>query len=195
VDQLYLQSSADWFGVETGESPRPTYLDMFTVSGQHLQTYQNSAAEQPLIPATWQEMLATYALPPALMTARQVQRSLHPPDDSVLPWMQADVALLPMPNLAIFAAIGAFCATLTFFLARRIGLNLPAAWRWTILSFAFGPAGLLTFRWATDWPARVRCPHCHCRRPVFAAACPCCHSPWEGVPLTGTEIFGPATQN
>jgi hypothetical protein len=76
--------------------------------------------------------------------------------------------------------------------ARRAGLSAARTAVWALLTLTFGLAGFLAYRISTNWPALVRCPHCAQRRPVNAPECPHCHEPWEPLPPSGAEIFGPA---
>jgi hypothetical protein len=86
-------------------------------------------------------------------------------------------------------AVSVGLGILTFFWARRVGFSLGRTRMWTLFVLCFGLPGLLTFRLASDWPTRVRCPQCERPRPIATAECPCCHQPWPLPATNGAEIF------
>jgi hypothetical protein len=91
--------------------------------------------------------------------------------------------------LASLAAVATVLAAATFLWARKFGFSAASAARWAAMAFLFGPAGVLTFRLATDWPVRVPCPACRQKRPIDSDHCPHCSHGWLAPQRNGTEIL------
>jgi len=60
---------------------------------------------------------------------------------------------------------------------------------WAAVGFAFGVPGVIAFRFAGDWPLRVRCPSCGKQRALRADRCAACGAGWPAVEMDGSEVI------
>jgi hypothetical protein len=195
LGRYYLEYAPSFFGESLIPNPadRPTFLDELDAQGNVLHTYSRALNNITVRLPSWVDRLATFSLPllpvivttsyhavvPAAGLSFDEETSLYPRYDLKF----GNVGLVIIPVLEVLLA------ALTLLGARRVGFSEKRARRWALFVFCFGVPGLLTFRLASDWPARVRCPHCGSKRPVEAEDCPHCHEPWTAPPSTGVEIF------
>jgi ABC-type transport system involved in multi-copper enzyme maturation permease subunit len=91
--------------------------------------------------------------------------------------------------LSVVAAV--ICAGAGWRLGRRYYFTTKTQMKWAVFNLLFGPAGLLAFICALEWPARVLCPHCKKPRMVDREHCEHCGETFPPPPKIGTEIFEP----
>jgi hypothetical protein len=193
-DRLYFQSERTGKGfAEAPQKPLPIFLDEVDLQGKLLHTYAASSGDISIPPDSFEELpLFAYPLLPVLV-AYLVHR---PPHFSVNSLTGQTLLVLenfpPVSRLGLeLRALALILAVITFVWARRLAFSRGEAWRWTLFVLAFGPAALLTFRLASDWPRRVPCPMCGRKRSVGRETCPGCGQPWPTPEPSGTEIFEP----
>jgi hypothetical protein len=187
LNRIYLQSQK--LGADSGPGALPHFLDEFDLQGHLLRTYTLPVPTVSPAPLGWAARFVEYTAPLAPVLIARIHSRL------VAPLPAAYGLSSPLPrsfasgSLRILCAIAIALAAATFLWARGIGLSAASALRWAAFAFLFGPAGLLTFRLATDWPIRLPCPSCGKKRPIEAAQCLHCHQPWTISKPTGTEIL------
>jgi ABC-type transport system involved in multi-copper enzyme maturation permease subunit len=200
-DRIYLESQADEFAWKTGSginpTPPPTYLDVYDAQGHLLADYHYVRNNVTIVPASWTERLSLYLSPFAPALIGTVYSNLVPSprigDVEIMdniPLPQPRLEGVSLGELAILFGLDVVLGIVVFVWARRENMAPRSAVGWAIFTACFGLAGLITFRLAADWPARVRCPVCGAKRPLPTNECPSCHQTWPAPPSTGIEIFG-----
>jgi len=189
TDRFFVQYTPGFWQI-AGEPRSPTLLDIVNLQGQTLATYSLPPFSAPP-PAPWLTGFFQQTTPPVFALAGTTWRKLFPPKMSL-----ADFQTGPQPAFATTGAgllglltLGLGLAALTACWAARAGLSAPEIRRWALFVFLFGVPGLLTFRLASDWPARVRCPQCRRKRTVETSACRACAADWPAPKPNGTEVF------
>ena len=200
ADRFYLQFAPEfpfwWKPVKRDGPPEPTILDETGPTGQLLQSYRLPSTDFTAAPMDWVDSIYLFVSPFLPTTARTLafhdfSPATFPPTETSGPASSFPPVAphAPVAGLAMLLVLAGVLGGLTWFQARRVGFSAGRAWRWAALVFCFGLPGLLTFRLASAWPTRVRCPRCGCQRPIGADACPRCHQAWPPPEPTGAEIF------
>ena len=192
VDRLYLRSQRGFYGVKPRGAPDTEYLDALDLRGNVLQNVgipvDNVRSASPLWLTIVSDCLFTTA-PVALVQLYHQVVPAEPTEESFFGGQSEpevnQAGLIGMIGLEVVLAAVAFVW------ARRVGFSARRTWGWTVFVLAFGPAGLLAFRLAANWPERVRCPFCGHRRNLEQDTCPHCQRSWNLPEPTGTEIFQP----
>jgi hypothetical protein len=174
-DRVYLISQHPNPTGHGGTAIVPNYLDEYDAHGNLLHTYSQTPGVESA--GGWAERVIEYSMPLGPMLIGWFFDPRQEPFGDE--WA---------PVLGGLAIIGAVLAAVTFLWARRTGFSTGAAARWGAFSFVFGLAGVVTFRFATDWPVRVRCPSCGKRRLIEEEHCMHCNRGWQGPERNGTEI-------
>jgi hypothetical protein len=195
LGRYYLQYEPSYFGESLVLNPAdlPTFLDETDAQGNVLHTYSRALNNITAVPPGWLDRLTTYTLPFLPVIVATSYHAIVPPsainfDDETSLYPHYGLKLASI-GLVIVLVLAALLAVLTLVRARRVGFSEKRARQWALFVFCFGLPGLLTFRLASDWPARVRCPRCGGKRPIEAEMCPLCREPWDAPPSTGVEIF------
>ncbi len=190
VDRLYFLAAAGYY--RSGPQPAPTveYLDVLDMQGHSLATYTGPSNVYDAPKTRWEEALAVCALPLAPTALVDAFLLAFPPNlfSPAYPAYQ-EATTTRASTWETLLGLGLAWGGFAFFWARRAGFGVGRALRWAAFVFAFGPAGLLAFRLASDWPARVRCPVCGHKRDLRGERCRACGQAWPAPLGTGTEIF------
>jgi len=186
-DRFYLQCANSVFNQDL--APQKIYVYVYDFRGQILATYDRPPDPLPLVsPWTVAAQIAHIAIsPPALLAA-----FLSPA--SPFPWViQGGFPLgsVTLGQLAALLAGTLLLATLTFILARRQGRTARDATLWALFVFLLGLPALLTYRLASGWPVRSRCPQCGKNRDLSGVSCSTCSSAWPVMAKTGSELLEP----
>jgi hypothetical protein len=162
--------------------PLPQYLVVTDNTGHTLHQYE-LPDEAVIKPSLWKRLPKILSAPPAIQTWNYLRKS-------DLTYFQSLLFTKPTIGelLSIFGATF-ILAAFTIYVCRRQQRTWPASLGWAVLVFFFGLPGLLTFRLASDWPIRQRCPSCQKRRPIETHTCPACAATWPVPKLTGREVF------
>lgn len=184
MDRIYLQSQ------DTGLSSLPDFLDEFDLQGHLLQAYSRPVPTEPASASRWEDRLIEYSAPlgPILMMRLHGRFDLLGSSE-MTPQIPSYYAY---GQPGVLAGIALALAAVTFLWARNYGFSTGAAVGWGAFAFVFGPAGVLTFRLATDWPVRIRCPACGKKRAIEGERCPRCGHSWTLPEGDGTEILDAA---
>jgi ABC-type transport system involved in multi-copper enzyme maturation permease subunit len=197
-DRIYLesQSTFPWFTSKkpTGTLP-PVFLDVFDAQGHLVATYQHPDNSVTTVPEKWTDQLGLYLSPFLPAAVGTVWFNLFSSPGSGV--VDASYFTVPRPelmgvapaSLLILFGLDALLGLAALVWAKRNGFATARALRWAVFTACFGLPGLITFRLAADWPARVRCPICGSKRPLHTEDCPGCHQAWPAPPSTGLEIF------
>jgi ABC-type transport system involved in multi-copper enzyme maturation permease subunit len=194
-DRIFLQSENNDFGsAAAGSAALPLFVDEYDLKGNLLQSY--SFPDPPPVPTPPQLVDRLIGYSGSLGTLAVLSGYLPLTANSAIAyswWLMAfPQALGEWAGILVFALV---LGAITFFWARKTGFSNKSALGWSAFVFFFGPAGLLTFRLATDWPVRVRCPACGRKRAIEADQCDGCHQLWIHPQRNGTEILdSPAFQ-
>lgn len=159
----------------------PDYLDEYDGQGHLLHSYSHPGVAATPPPPRLVDRLVEYSLPLGPVFLQGVLfkfQAYHIPIRET--WRTLLLSL---------SGIGILLAAATFLWARKTGFSTASALGWAAVSFLFGPAGLLTFRLATDWPVQVPCPACRRKRPIDTDRCPHCAQGWSLPERNGTEIL------
>jgi hypothetical protein len=177
-DRVYLISEGSPNGNHGG---LPDFLDEYDGQGHLLRSYSHLFVAAAPFQPRWVDRLVEYSLPLGPLFLQGVLfkfQAYHIPIRES--WRSVLLSL---------SGIGILLAATTFLWARKTGLSTASALGWAAVSFLFGPAGLLTFRLATDWPVQVPCPACRRTRPIDTDRCPHCAQGWALPERNGTEIL------
>ena len=190
LKQIYLQFSHDQW-LDPVPQPVPVFLDVFDAQGNFVQTYSHPSEASVPTPESWVMRLAEATSPLFPVLAVTIYDHVFPPST---PTIETGTFWEPSFQVELFGMMSLFAVSLglgilTFFWARRVGFSPGSARLWTLFVLCFGLPGLVTFRLASDWPTRVRCPQCGRHRPIATAECPGCHQPWPIPAANGAEIF------
>jgi hypothetical protein len=98
-----------------------------------------------------------------------------------------------LPALILLIGLAVISLLLAKRTAHRYGFGNSERRSWMIVSFFFGPAGLLALYCLRPWPSFEPCAVCGEPRPVDLEFCQRCRSAVEPVRLDGTEILQDAT--
>jgi hypothetical protein len=177
-DRLYLISEGSPTDSHGG---LPDYLDEYDAHGHLLDSYSHPAPRSTPPAPRLVDRVVEYSLPLGPVFLQGLASGFQ---DSGIPIQETWRRLLLSLSVIALLLAGA-----TFFWARKTGSSTASALRWAAISFLFGPAGLLTFRLATDWPVHVPCPACRRKRPVDTDRCPHCSQGWTLPKRNGTEIL------
>ena len=172
----------------------PSYLDEIDAQGKLVHSYSCSSPSFNFSSGSWLDSLSTFASP-LLPSLLELGLQSHVPLRVVIFYslassLNASMQSIPRQLLSL-TAIALVLAAITLFWARRAGFSPRRAGLWALFVFGFGLPGLIAFRFASNWPTRVRCPQCQARRPIETEDCPSCHKPWPAPAPTGIEIFEP----
>jgi ABC-type transport system involved in multi-copper enzyme maturation permease subunit len=191
LGRLYLQYTAAF---SPFRPPLPTYLDEIDNQGNLVHEYTQPPANIIIQPPGWVERLSVLSLPflPAFAVTGYSAIVDAPPslNDTIgtVPFQHPRFRLETSDLVTVFI-VGVLLAVITHMWARGTGLAARSTWLWTLFVFCFGLPGLLTFRLASDWPVRLRCPVCGKRRAVDKETCPSCLQRWPLPERNKTEIM------
>jgi hypothetical protein len=199
ADRIYLESmpSPDlyWTSSHPTSPKQPVYLDEIDALGNIVHTYSRPDTNSTISIVEWTfqpSILASSFLPALIGT---LYSNLFP-SNRLIPLETLDNFSLPqtsfqvdLRDLAILFVSSLVFGMVALLWARHAGFSERPARRWALFVFCFGLPGMLTFRLASNWPAKVRCPQCGQRRPIETEACPSCHQLWPSPHSTGREIF------
>jgi hypothetical protein len=182
--RIYIAQETD----TPGSREEQVYLYIYDLKGHVLASYQRQAPNGLEVPQTWGDRVASWIAPRAAVEI--VYPIFDSPDAryDAAAWLVSVPFVLPAEWLRL-AGIGLGLAALAFYLAWRRGLPARTAALGVVMSFLFGPAGLVGFCIVPDWPAQVRCPACGRKRPVEGELCPRCNSGWGAPAGNGAEIM------
>ena len=193
-DRFYLQYAPSIWLPGDVRAKMPTYIEEMTAQGELLQSYT-----LPPVPPFWQsrswpDYVAQRLQSPIFFfgsmgyqkvgawlgsqrLADQLSRRFGHDWDQTKEWT---AFILP---ISMSLAIGAR------FWSRRARFSASCALGWSLLVFAGGLGGFITFWTVADWPQLVACPRCRRPRPIDNVHCPSCGAGWPATPMEGTEIF------
>ena len=196
ADRIFVRYEPySYLGTSISDSEaKPSFVDEIDLQGNILHSYSVPHARIAPIPLSWADQVASFTLPFGPASLYTAFSRLFPSPDSNIEYSPFKLPSLriPLARLAMLFAISAALGLCASFWARHAGFSRENARRWAAFVFFFGLPGLITFRLAADWPARVQCPICSRKRSVEAEECPRCHSVWAPPEPNGTEIFDPA---
>lgn len=193
MDRIYLQYSPDFYTQSANPSARqqPTFLDVIDLQGKILNSYSLPAGHFSPTPPDWLHQFYTYTSPPVPALVGTIFRRVFPsevPEFYHSEYPRPSWVVAP-EELPILFGVSLVLAVLAWFQASRTGFPTRNAWRWSLFVFCLGLPAFITFRLASDWPARVRCPRCGRKRPVETGECPSCHQNWPLPQPSGSEVF------
>jgi hypothetical protein len=122
------------------------------------------------------------------MAAQQYFIGLLPPSIPIYP---KEPSLRVANRLRL--VIGATCALVGLWLARRNNFPRKATIGWGLFLLLAGVPGLLAFFAVQEWPAKESCSRCQKLRVVNRETCEHCGAAFAPPAKTGTEIFEPLT--
>ncbi len=175
---------------QPGDENLPTYLDEIDAQGHLVRTHKLLTHRFRITPPTWRSRIVRLLAPPFPAIAATLWERAQPPRK--MPVSDSSPGLiqdLTDRELAGITTVAVALGLVALHWARRANLSAERTATWVVLTIVFGAAGLLTYRLASDWPTRVRCPRCAHKRPVRADFCPHCREPWKPAPSKGAEIF------
>jgi hypothetical protein len=183
LDRIYVESQkSEGASALNGDTAAlPVFMDEYNAGGNLLHTYSIPGAGVPPTRVRWVDRVVESSAPLGPMLVDGIC--------SRFAAYETPFADAWQHFLCALAVIALVLAAITFLWARKTGFSNGAALRWAAFSFVFGPAGLLTFRLATDWPVRLRCPSCGKKRAIEREQCMHCHQPWTLPEGNGTEIL------
>lgn len=182
-DRLYVQ----YQDMRPGQTSLPTYVYVYDREGKLLATYDHDVTRtKPIV--SWARTGLVIISPPAILFGVQA-RSLFDPKVSFygpFPTPKIDWKELGLLTLGTLLLGG-----LTFAIARKQGRPLRESLVWAGFVLLLGLPGLLTFRLASDWPVRLRCPHCGKPRSSDDRPCRACQGDWPQPERSGAELLEP----
>jgi len=191
-DRIYLQYAVNFGETRAGNDVPPTILEELDFQGNVLQSYRVPNENIHQFSPGLMQRIARYCPPLAgvFFGEAYVRWQRTPSGLGELPWLQQMLALPftggELARLCVFDLVLAAGALLW---AMRAGFSKMNAAEWACFVFATGPAGLLTFITAADWPVRVPCPACGRKRAVGEEECGACAKAWGAPEQNGREIF------
>jgi hypothetical protein len=191
LSRIFVQYS-DYSTDETSVA----HLDVLDGQGQRLASYTVPGTDLLPIRHSWNSRAADLLnapVPLALLSTWNAHRQVDIEADyatgipsTLVPEFER---VLDRGELAVLGGWTLVLCAIAVGWARSAGLSMVRMIVWVVLTALFGVGGLLAYRLVTDWPVRVRCPHCARRRPVGLRTCPNCQAPWDVPTANGTEIF------
>ncbi len=198
MDRFYLHyAPSDWIDGKTA-SRMPSYFEELDPKGNVLHTYTLPPLPHFNSPRPWLDYVRDGLKSPAYYFGEMVYRKAGGELGSqrlrkaLQKQWTADRSRTVQIALTI-SIMSLLCSTAVFLWARRIDLSRSQAFAWAGFVLAFNIAGVILFRWASDWPVRVSCPHCSGFRKPEGEACPHCGGDWPSPPENGMEIFNRPT--
>ena len=192
VDRVYLRAEHGFYGVTMEDPTHTEYLDELDLHGNVL--HSSGAPIRNMLPPDplWFSTATACLLPIGPLAVEKVYRQVVPAAPSEESFFtREDAQAVSATGWLAIILLALVLATVTLVWARQVGFAVRRAYGWTALVLAFGPAGLLAFRLASDWPEQVRCPSCGHPRGLSQDTCPHCQSAWNTPQPSGTEIFQP----
>lgn len=189
---LWYQPSA-WINPSTQKS-MPSYLDAVDIGGQTTKTYVLPPLRtfpQPLSLDNWlKRRLQSPAFFYGNMMYQKIGASLGSERLKGMLTRQFNNGWKTTKEIMLWTSVvSCLFAVATFLLAWRARFVPKKTVAWVLFVLAGNLAGFITFLISAEWPRLLACPKCRTRRPVHAANCPSCASPWPSPDPNGFDIF------